>query len=315
MINLHDPDDCLAKYVDMDRDRNFIKERMDLLVEVLGPEEPHEVTRSVFYAGDEMQCHIAIRGFETMFVGDGEIEVTVRGRKCRVGKGDILHFGSYNAHRMRWLKDTPWVGFFHKMNISQPTADKMLLSENCPDMKDSDLDEIFRESYDCYYLAEPVAVEVPKSEIAEIRAPEFAFATFALDGVTMLQKIGRWETDGMYEIWELHMEDGFYVESSKPNPKACIYYVTEGNVRFRVFDNEFVAPRDSIVHLPPYAIHSFQSAGKSVMFDMTGSTMSFDLLSEWKSYEAYAPEKLKDREFVASLKKKYQCYVDGWGRK
>jgi hypothetical protein len=52
------------------------------------------------------------------------------------------------------VKDTHWVGFFHKMNICQPMADKMLVSENCPDMRDSDLTSSTGESYDCYYLPE-----------------------------------------------------------------------------------------------------------------------------------------------------------------
>jgi hypothetical protein len=45
MIDLHDPNDCIGKYVDMNRDNHFVKERLDLLVEILGPKRPrgHEV--------------------------------------------------------------------------------------------------------------------------------------------------------------------------------------------------------------------------------------------------------------------------------
>lgn len=314
LINLNDPDDCLGKYVDEDRDRGFIKEHLDLLVVALGPEEVHEVTRSVFYKGNEINNHMQQFGYETMFVRGGEIEVTVRGRKCLVTDGDILHFGCYNAHRMRWLKDTPWVGFFHNMNIHQPMADKMLINENYPELTDAEIAEFYRESYDCYYLAEPVAVEVPKSEILEIRQPEFAFATFTFDGVTMRQKIGRWETNGMYEVWEFNMDDGYFTRFDNPSPKASIYYITEGNVRFKVFNKEFLAPKDSIVHIPPYAIHSYQSEGASVMFDAYGSALLHDYVSDLKSYETYEPEKLKDKGFVDSLKKKYNCYITESGR-
>ena len=314
LIDLNDPNDCIGKYVDEDRDRNFIKEHLNLLLVIPGPEEIHEVTKSVFYATNEISNHMQQVGFETMFVRGGEIEVTVRGKKCLVTGGDILHFGCYNAHRMVWLKETPWVGFFHNMNIHQPMVDKMLVNENYPELTEDEIAELYRQSYGCYYLAEPVAEEVPKSEIHEIRAPEFAFATFTHDGVTMRQKIGRWETDGMYEIWELNMEDGFHGVCGIPNPKTCIYYVTEGNVRFKVFNNEFTAPKDSIVNIPAYATHSFQSIGKSVMYDTYSSTMIFDLASEWKSYMTNSPEKLKDKDFTDALKRKYNCYITQWGR-
>ena len=313
LIDLNDPDDCIGKYVDMDVDVNFVKERMDLLLEILGPQETHEVTRSVFYKDNEMRCHMAKRGFETMIVGDGEIEVTVRGRRCRATKGFIFHFGAYNAHRMKWLKDTPWVGLFHNMNISQPTIDKMLLNEKCPEMSDAERAAVFGATYDLYDLAEPVVEDVSASEIYEVRPPEFAFATFSYNGLTMRQKVGRWETDGMYEIWEFNMDDGFLVGNKKPDPKPCVYYITEGNVRFNVFDDEFIAPKDSIVHIPSYGIHSFQSVGKSVMFSLMGGAMLFDLISEWRSYETYDPDKLKDKAFVDALKKKYNCYITEFG--
>ena len=315
LIDLNDPNDCICKYVDFDRDRNFTKEHLDLLLTITGPNEIHEVTKSVFYKSNEISNHMQQSGFETMFVRDGDIEVTVRGRKCRVTAGDIMHFGCYNAHRMVWLEDTPWVGFFHNMNIHQPVADKMLVNENYPDLTEAEIAEIYRESYDCYYLANPIADNVPKLEIQEIRPPEFAFATFTFDGVEMRQKIGRWETNGIYEIWEFNMEDGFRIDSGKPNPKASIYYVTEGSVHFKVFNNEFIAPKDSVVHIPAYATHSFQSTGKSVMYDTYSSTMYYDLICEWKSYEAYAPEKLEDKEFVESLKKKYNCYITEYNNK
>ena len=313
LINLNDPDDCIGKYEDKDHNANFVKERMDLLIEMLDHDGTHEVTRSVFYEGNEAGCHMAKWGFETMFIGDGELEVTVRGRRCRSTKGDILHFGTFNAHGMKWLKDTPWIGFFHKMNICQPTIDKMLLNENCPEMSDAERAAAFSESYDLYDLAKPVVVDVPKSEIYEIRPPEFAFATFTYDGLIMKQKVGRWETDGMYEIWDFIMEDGFMAGGARPDPKPCVYYVTEGEVLFTVFKDEFIAPKDSLVHIPPYGIHSFQSIGKSSMYSVMGGVWYHDLISEWKSYEAYEPEKLKDKAFVDSLKKKYNCYLTQWG--
>jgi len=314
LIDLNDPNDCIGKYIDEHRDSNFVKERLDLLLMLPEPGNLHEIAKSVFYKGNENHYHMHRRGYETMFVRGGEIELTIRGMKCRVTGGDIIHLGCYNAHRMVWLQDSPWIGLFHNMYVCKSLDDKMLLNENCPDMTEAEIDESYWESYDVYYMPKPDAAEAPESGVQEVRAPGFAFATFDSDGVKMRQKVGRWETGGLYDIWELNMEDGFCGGCGKPNPKACIYYVTEGIVDFKVFDKEFRAPKESIVHIPAYATHSFKSIGNSVMYDTFSGTLIHDLASEWKSYEINAPEKLKDKEFVDALKKKYNCYITQWGR-
>lgn len=314
LINLLDPEDCISVHEDIDRDNNFLKERLRLILPPVGPDENNEVTDSLFFKGNEAHHHVHTRGYETFFVGDGEIELTVRGRKCHVTDGDIIHIGPWDAHRMIWLKDTPWRGVFHQMNITQAMVDKMLVQENCPDTGDDDYYlQIYRESNQAINKPSPVAVDVPKSEITEVRTPDFAFATHKFDGITLRQKVGRWETGGVKEIWELVLEDGFYAKWSKPNPLAYVYYIKEGSVRFSVYGNEFVAPHDSIVHIPTYAVHSFKSEGSSVMYDLAGGSMTLDFISDCESYKAISPEKLEDKEFFFKLAESYKCYVTEWG--
>jgi len=315
LINLNDPDDIIVGYIDRDRDAGFDKESINLLVENLDFDCTHELTRSVFYENDVMENHVAKRGCETMIVGDGEIELVSRGRRCHVTKGDIMHFGAFESHRMRWLKDTPWVGYFNKMNIIQPARDKDFLSKNCPEMTDEDLANIFAESYDLYYLAEPVAVDTPKSEIENVRTPEFALAEFDVGGALLRQKVGRWETEGEFELWEVNMKAGFYAKSPKPCPKPCIFYITEGSVKFKVFNEEFVAPADSVVHLPPYAVFSFEALEDTKMYDYVIGCMLYDYLSEIQSYETFEPDKFKEGTIVKELQKKWGCYITEYGMK
>ena len=314
LVNLLDPEDCISTHEDFDRGRSFLKERLRLILAPVGPDENNEVTDSLFFEGNEASHHTHTRGYETFFVGDGEIELTVRGRKCHVTNGDIIHLGPWNAHRMKWLKDTPWRGVFHQINITQAMVDKMLVSDNCADLCDDDyLLKLYRETSKSIKKPAPVAVETPKSEITEVRTPEFAHATYQFDGVSLRLKVGRWETGGVKEIWEINMEDGFYVKWGNPNPLSYIYYVTEGSVKFSVYNNEFIAPHDSIVRIPSYAIHSFQSLGKSVMYDISGETMTLELLLDYTSYQTYEPELLKDKGFLSELAGKYKCFITEWG--
>ena len=315
LINLLDPEDCLSVHEDRDKDNDFLKERLRLILAPSGPDENNEVTDSVFFKGNEAHHHVHTRGYETFFVGDGEIELTVRGRKCHVTNGDIIHIGPWNPHRMIWLKETPWRGVFHQMNITQAMVDKMLVIDNCPDLgNDEYFLQVYRDSNQAINKPAPVAVDVPKSEITEVRTPEFAYATYQFDGITMRQKVGRWETGGVKEIWELNMEDGFYVKWGKPNPSTYVYYVVKGSVRFNVYGSEFLAPHDSIVRVPTYAIHSFRSEGKSIMYDLAGEAMMFDFLQDCESYKVYSPEKIDNREFLLELAKAYKCHVTEWGK-
>ena len=314
LINLLDPEDCISVHEEIERSSGFMKERLRLILAPVGPDENHEITDSIFFKDNKAGYHIHTRGYETFFIGDGEIELAVRDKKCRITNGDIIHFGPWNGHSMKWLKDTHWRGVFHQANITQATINKMLVSNNCPDLGD---DAYYQQLYyaTSQKISKPfsVSVEVPKSEIPEVRTPDFALATFKFDGITLRMKVGRWETGGIKEIWEINLEDGFFVKWGNPNPLSYIYYVTEGRVRFKVFNDEFTAPHDSIVHIPNYAIHSFQSEGKSVMYDISGEAMTHEFLEDYTSYKTFEPEKLKDREFLFDLAKKYKCYFTEWG--
>ena len=315
LINLNDPEDVAEHHVDQDRNAGFIKERIDLLVENIDYNDTHELTRSVFYAGDVMDNHVAKRGCETMIVLDGEIELTHRGKRCKVTPGDIMHLGPFESHRMHFLTDITWVGYFNTMNIIQPCADKELLSANCPEMTDEELADVFGVSYDLWYLKEAVAEDSPKAEVSAVREPGFAHAEFDVDGAKLRLKVGRWETAGEFELWQIVGEKGFYAVCPKPCLKPNIFFVTEGKVRFKVFNEEFVASEKNVVHLPPYAIFSYEVEENAKMYDYSIGCMRYDLLSELKSYSTYEPEKLNDPDFVAALRKKWGGYITEYGKR
>jgi hypothetical protein len=131
-------------------------------------------------------------------------------------------------------------------------------------------------------------VKAPKSEIYEIRPPEFAFATFTFDGVTMRQKIGRWETDGMYEIWELQMEDGFYSSQQQAKPQGLCLLCYGGQRSLQGFEQR--VHRAQAKHRPlPALCHPFFPVCGQVRDVRNGQQHDAvsDLLSEWESYKTY----------------------------
>lgn len=316
LTDLNDPDDCIEKFVDFDRDAGFIKERMNLIVEILEPKGTHELTYSTFYKGDYAGYHMAKFGCESMIVGPGEMEVIVRGKKTLVHEGDVMHFGVYNEHEMYWTQDTPWVGFFHNMNICAPARNKKWAADHNPEMNDKDFADVFSATYDSIGLegAMSIAPEVDKSEIAEIRDKDFALDSFEREGLLAEQKIGRWETEGMYEYWRLTMKKGFFAESSKLNPRGNVYYIQKGSVHFKIYDEEFDAFSNNIVFIPEYSKYRFTvNEDDSVMYDMYNSCLTHNLVNELNTVKALYPEKLKDKDYVESLKEKYCCYITASG--
>ncbi len=316
LIDLLSKEGCVGDYEDWERDKGFIKESLTLYNFPTGPDQANELTSSIFYAGNVAASHMQKRGFETMFVNGGEIELTVRNRTCKVTAGDIIHFGSYNPHRMHFVKQTPWVGFFNRMHVSKPMVDKELLSANCPEFNDAYLTEVYRESYDVFHL-EPMSTEIlcPKETFPEVKTPEFEHERHEIEGDTMRLKIGRWESDGLFEIWEHNLRKGFYAKSAIPNVKENLFYVKSGRVGVRVFKYEFEATAENVIHIPPYGMYELEVLEDAVVFDVTGNSLLQGYISDVNYFKRCENEVLKDEARMAELRKKYNVYITEYGMK
>jgi hypothetical protein len=93
----------------------------------------------------------------------------------------------------------------------------------------------------------------------------------------------RWENGGVNELWAAEMEPGFYAEWVQYPPAPEMYYITAGEVRFRVYDEEFTAYPECLVKIPKFADHSLQVLSKAVMYDIGGLTRWQALLEDYTS--------------------------------
>jgi hypothetical protein len=161
----------------------------------------------------------------------------------------------------------------------------------------------------------PVSATVPKEEVPEVRTPDRPLRVFELEGVTMKQYTGCWENNGLTELWMAELMDGFTAEFNSDDPNTDMFYIIDGEVRFKVDGEEFTATRDCIVKIPGYAPRSFTARGKAVMYDLAGLTHWLDLLEDYTSIKTTNPERLNDREAMATLKEKYNCHISSFGIK
>ena len=84
-----------------------------------------------------------------------------------------------------------------------------------------------------------------------MRLKGWAIAGFEIDGMKLNLKGGRWETDGVKEIWELLPEKGLQIEWNYPYAGNDVYLVMEGAVHVKADGHDFTARKRDVINIPP----------------------------------------------------------------
>jgi quercetin dioxygenase-like cupin family protein len=290
---------------------------------IVMPEGPHRrftFTDSLMHPSPPAKdgaigLHEHWQGYETFFVDSGSLDFYINGQKCRVKAGDIIHMQPYEAHGFVFLDRVRFRGAFLNWNCADDAFATNLMEQHVPDAKSDpkyfgillkNIDLHMREAADC--------VEVPAEECRAVRNPDRPLAEFRLDGATAKMLTARWENGGLRELWRFEMEPGFRAEWKDYPESTEVYYVTEGKIRFRVYDEEFVAERDCVVYVPKYAPHGFEVVEKAALYDIGGVTRWYALFQDYFSLLKRSPERLSDGKTLDALKEKYGCPVKAAGR-
>jgi mannose-6-phosphate isomerase-like protein (cupin superfamily) len=233
-----------------------------------------------------------------------------------VGPGSIVFFQPTQAHGMSFREPSKYRGVMHDFKNSDTARERALLKQKRPDIAKSPdymprfvspkFDSSMREAFPC--------VEVPVEQVSAVRHIKRPLETYKLDGVTMKLITARWENGGVNEMWAAEMEPGFYAEWVEFPTENEMYYVTEGEIKFKVYDEEFTAYPECFVKIPLYASHSIEAVKKSVMYDING-------LPRWQAYlqDRAAilndPARANHHELLESLKAKYGVQIKRIGLK
>ena len=313
LIDLLDPECYLSVSQLFEHETGELAEDQRIISLPEGPNEIFDFTDTIMYRTAKYHEHSV--GWETFFITTGCCELTVGGKTCLLEPGDIIHVQPWQAHQMHFPKPTVYRGIFHGINMSGSVMSLAYISKVNPDLMRRRMtpegrylmrrDNIIRET--------PVSVFVPKEEVSAARTPDKPLNTFELDGVVMKQYTGRWENNGISELWKAEMVDGFTVEFHNDNPNADMFYITEGNVKFTVAGEEFIAYHDCLVKIPKFTPRAFTAQGPAVMYDLAGMTHWLDLLEDAKSIKMNAPERWADKEVIADLKERNKYYVEFLG--
>lgn len=309
LIRMTEPSDWLRTYDEGTQNVN------DFILPI-GPYEINEMSDTIYHKNASVDYHEHAKGYETFFIREGRVECTMRGKRFIADKGDILHIPPYVAHGFVFLEEgTIWRELFQEMNMAQGIRNKNRIKNSYSGLyEDPDFRTIYRQAHHNFTREKPVAVEVPKESMWELRTPDFAYSTFRLNGVALRLVIGRWECNGVKEVWKADLEKGFKVCWDYPNPNDELYYVCSGRVGCKVLDEEFEAGPDCLIHIPPYTSHRFEALEDSQIYDCGCAARLLDLLEDIESLKQYQPEKLEDKDFMTQYKRQYNCWVTYCGK-
>lgn len=309
LIDLNDPANFIAP-ITVKAPDGYIAEHQHTVLMPEGPRRHFTMTDSVMHTTRpeaDLHYHEHYMGYEIFFVDSGGMDVYINSQKAYIKPGSVLFLQPYQAHGMFFHADTKYRGFFHDMPYYEEGESAMLLREHFPDFAtDPNFPKEILPMGDHYLREAPYNFkEVPPEECKPIRHRERPLAQFDLPGVTMKMLTARWENAGLCELWCFEMKQGFRAESYPYPANADLYYVTEGEVKFKVYDEEFVASTEHLVRIPKYAPRCFEAATDSVMYDVGGLPRWQAYLSDRESVLALAPDRAEKPETLDGLRKKF----------
>ena len=305
LIDLNDEKNWLFPIVNREENGNVWEEARTIHFP-MGKESLMRVTDSVFPPQPNAHCHYHRDAYEIFFWSMAPFDFYSGGKMAEVEPGCITLHRPYEPHGFAFHDLTRKVGFFHRMDMT--LEDGMcgaLLREKRPDArKQPDFPKVGPVLPDIIRAGDPVGwPRVPWQEMDSVRHISHPMAVERLDGITMKMLIARWETGGVKEVWAAEMEKGFTAQSNPYPLKTEMLYVTEGEVRFTVYDDTFIAKRECIVKLPKYGEYRVEALTDAVVYDVGGQTEWFTF---FRDCGALSPH---DAEAMAALKFRHGCEI------
>ncbi|MDR1136380.1 MAG: hypothetical protein LBL49_09450 [Clostridiales Family XIII bacterium] len=319
LYDLNDKANWLSPITVKSPDGHVVEEQRTILLPE-GARRHFTMTDSVMHAtrpdGGPHLFHEHAFGYEIFFVDSGGMDVYINRQKAYIKPGSILFLQPYQTHGMFFRADTKYRGFFHDMPYNEEGEAASLLREYFPNfMEDPAFPKEIQPKGD-FFIREPLAkfTEVPPEQCQPIRHRERPMAIYDLPEITMKMLTGRWENGGLCELWCFEMKSGFHAQSYPYPVNTDLYYVTEGEVKFKVYDEEFTARAEQLVKIPMYAPRSFEAVADSVMYDVGGLPRWDAYLSDLESILTEDPVRAKDPAVLDSLRKKYGIHYSEFGK-
>lgn len=280
-----------------------------------GKYEKNECSDTIYVNGTVTPYHEHREGVEVFLISRGHVEATIRNKRTIVDKGDIIVIPPYVGHGFIHYDDGEgmvWRECFQEIDMSGGIERKCRIKENYGD--ELYYEPEFRKRYlaannDIARIA-PEPMDVKKEEVSEVRPYDFGLSTYTFGKLTLKQKVGRWETHGVKEVWSLQAGKGVSLEWEDPYGASEVFLVTKGKTHWKILDQEFDAIADNYIQVPAYSKHSFEVLEDDTeLLDLGCSALLNDMLEEYTALLKREPERMKKKEEVKEVLRKFDCFL------
>jgi Gentisate 1,2-dioxygenase len=216
--------------------------------------------------------HYAEKGAKTYVVLKGSVGAVLNGRKTVLTEGDIFNAEAWYPYSLELLGD----------------------------------DTVVREVSACKskhvcFLPDPAdPVDTDKAEIGEVSCKGKCIYEFSAEGINLQLKVGRWQLDGVKEIWECNVEKGYRIAFNNRLDCEGLYMIKSGEFLVQVDDREFILDESTgeIVSIPAETAFAFTALTENcVIQDFSVDCHLFRLLEMVEAAQDYFPEKLEDQSY------------------
>ena len=319
LYDLNDPKNFIWP-LELKNPDGYIGEHQHTVLFPEGPRKHFCMTDSVMHATQPdkgVHFHEHIVGYETFFVDSGGMDIYITGKKAFIEPGSVLFIQPFQAHGMNFHEDVKYRGFFHDLPYAEGGDGARMLRTTNPDfMNDPEFPKATAQANDFAFREPPYNFkEVPPEECEPIRHRNRPMAQFELDGATFKMLTGRWENAWLCELWCFEMKAGFCGESYKYPVNQDLFYLTSGKVKFKVYDEEFIATEECLIKIPLHAPRSFEVLEDAVMYDVGGLARWNDYLTDRESVLALDPERAAKPETLDEMRKRFGVVYKTLGMK
>lgn len=280
-----------------------------------GPWEKNEISDTIYKDGEKVPYHEHTKGIETFYIASGSVDVYIRGKHTLAQTGDMLHIMPHVPHGFIFHGEGMiWRECFQEINMSGGIENKCRIKDNYGDELyfEPEFRKRYLESACNINREEPVCEDIKPEEMYELRRHDAGLSTFQFGKVTLRQKVGRWETHGVKEVWQMMMDKGVSFEWNDPYGSSEVYLVVKGSTRWNVLGEEFVAGHDCFVKIPAYAKHSFEVLEDGTELINYGCSARLnDMLEDYVALKTNNPQSIADPADLKAFLRKYGCFLTG----
>lgn len=272
-----------------------------------------------WYTGSPMDYHDHQWGYETFMVTSGKVDSYFDHQRCMMEEGDLFFIKPHLVHafiNLETEKDRgiTWLELYDDIRMYYGIEVEVKLERNYPQLHENGefQNRLMNTLGDLYRKELPKVDFVDKSQVHWVRPADFAMRTFENEAGKFMLKIGRWEYDGIKEVWEMRPKKGLRLDFGTPFADYPLYYVIEGKMTVECEGETYEGEKGDFLHIPPWRQFSIRFPEEnSRILVCNEQSQLLPIFETLESIEKISPNTLKNWEEIVPILRKYNNWLTG----